>query len=500
MHNSEEIVYWQADFLKQESFSHLLIKWAYAPGSYSIFVSSDGQNFFESLPWKECASGEANKLWRDSFWWWKWKDTSFLELVSFPERISAKSIRILMRRPQAFFFGIYSVKVLEKKTNVILKTQIGDQDFCLLKRGDNVLLRECFQQVSFSKGEEIFRLTKDYKIQKVSNEGEKKCLGFSEKTNRIIFSACGKNQTGFYNNWDFFSNEGFLGLKNGSKRCLQSHKDFYSLGRAEVNVSATSIMNDNQHNPENPFSQGPGVFWASSPGDKEVHFIVRFEEMALKQIRIKWKFKPKDFTIEVLLNGFYWKSVRSLIDNKKEEEQIDEEVDFVSGIKVLFRGTESTFNDLIVYGIEQFQIVTQYRTVRIFNCEKDGDGNEGKIWKIEDYNDRVAIVQSEFSKYEAEVNKLYRNADDNYDLVENVKKHQNQFLFLLSKNKEISVRIKKLMDSYVNIHDKLILFKDKNLMSEVFFYLSLIYHEFYGNKGERLLEKEINHIFGLKSI
>ena len=233
-------------------------------------------------------------------------------------------------------------------------------------------------------------------------------------------------------------------------------------------------MNDNQHNPENPFSQGPGVFWASSPGDKEVHFIVRFEELGLKQIRIKWKFRPKDFIVQVLLNGFYWKTLRDIIDNKQEEEKIDEEVDFVSGIKVLFKGTESTFNDMMVYGIEQFQILTQYRTVSMFNCEKDGVGNDGKIWKIEDYNDRVAIAQSDYSKYEVEVNKLYRNAAENYDLVEKIKKKQSQFLTLVSKNKQISMRIRKLMDSYVNVHDKLMIFKSKHLMAEVIFW---VYHE-----------------------
>ena len=468
-HYPQDWVFWQGDFLKVESITHLMIKWAYAPSSYAIFVSSNGQDFIESVPWKECASGEANKLWRDSFWWWKWKDTSFLEMVTFGETVMAKSIKIVMKKPAAFFFGIYSIKALEKKTNVLIKTHFENEyeESCLTKRGDRVFARDCVNALSFSKGEEIFRLKKDYKIQKSSFETEKKCLTFSEKKETLNFSPCNINASNIYNNWEFSPKDGFLGLRNLSQKCLQANKGYFSLIRADVQVTATSKMNDDQHNPENPFLRSPGISWASSPGDQETHYIVRFDELPLRQISIKWKFIPKIFLIQVFLNEIYWKTVLNVTNNNKVEEILDLEMDFVSGIKVIFKETDSRFNDLRVYGIEEFNIITQLRNVGIFNCEKNGHNQEGTTWKMEEYNEKFNDAQNQFSKYRMEMQSLFKHADKISYLNQEIKKNNEPLQNFMENGKKIKKKLQNILESYASLHDRINKFKENHLKSQV---------------------------------
>ena len=445
-----------------QAFTHMIIKWTYAPAFYSVQISENGIDYKEIMPWKQCADGEANKLWKEAFGWWKYKDRSFLELVTFPEKINGKSIRILMRNPLFFFFGIYDIKLLQKKTDVLIKTSIDNEDFCLMRGSfpkDSVLVCSCFDLISFSNDDELFTITKNFKIQSISSE--KKCLKYHEKQDKLSFSSCDSNSK--QNKWQFQPNKSFIALENNNKKCLKAG-NVIILQMNDVFISATSAMNDDNHKPLNSFIDNSALFWASSPGDRNVRYIVRFEESLIKQIKIQWKYKPKEFIIEVFLNGFFWKKVFSDKNNENFETFVDIN-DYITGIKVILLESESLFNEKIVFGIENIKIITGFRKVELFNCEEN-ENDQGIQWKTEDIDPSLSS-RNLIKNLKFEQNSLYHSSEKIEKIAEDLKGLQEPLKDFRETANKIKQKIKKILNFYTDFFERVTSFKEKYFKIQV---------------------------------
>ncbi len=97
-----------------------MVRWAYAPGEVSIQITSDGINWEEKIPWRACRQAGGN------FFAW-WYPNAFSETFEFDEPLWVQSVRVLMRNPVSYYFGIYQVKAWTKQWIVMLKSAELDE-------------------------------------------------------------------------------------------------------------------------------------------------------------------------------------------------------------------------------------------------------------------------------------------------------------------------------------------------------------------------------------
>lgn len=400
-----------------------------------------------------------NKKWNEVFSWWKWKDRSFIEIIDFRQVISAKYIRILMRKPVVLFFGIYNVKLLNKKANVIIKTSIHRKEFCLVKTNfssENVFIINCVESMAFLNNSDIFKISNNNQISTIS---DKKCLTYFENALGLLFSNCDiKNSQ--KNSWNIFSNDRVIHLLNDSKKCLTAENELYMLKFNDVFVSATSTMNDNQHESNNVFRNNAELSWISSPGDKDVRFIVKFKETPVQRIKITWKHKPKNFIFLTLYNDFFWKNI-SFISNFTDSEATVEIDDIITGVKIIFIEGDELFNEKIVYGIRNIQIFTKFKKILLGNCEE----NEVLKWEIEEI--KSDIMQNNLNDLKKQQDFLYKNSQQLIEL-NNQLSDTGLINNYLGNSEKIDVKIKKIITFYKEFNEKILDFKEKNLPFEVF--------------------------------
>lgn len=464
-HNENSIVFWQGDI---SSFpfmvSHILIKWAYAPQYFSIHVAFNDNEFKEIIPWRKCALGEVSQQWKESFWWWKWKDRSFIEIVELPEKISIKSIRILMKKPVLDFFGIYNVRAFVKKHNVMMRTIINDEDYCLVGQNysnENAFLLNCIESVSFLNNSEIFKISKNNNIMTIT---DKKCLTYSEKTQNIYFSHC-KSKDSEHNVWDVLSNDSFITLKGNSNKCLKSAEQFY-LKSDDVYLKVTSTMDDNQHNPITSFQAENDYFWASNPGDIDVRFIIRFNQTPVDFIKIKWKYPPKKFTINIFLNEIFWKNELN-ITNNNELETIVKIDDWITGIKLILYDGDQLFNGKIVYGISDMKIFTKFQKINLFDCNEIQ--SEGIKWKIEEIEGETNKNVNELKMQQTH---LYQTTNQILTLSDNLRNSEKTLKSVIENSQKINDKIQNIMNFYKNYNEKILNFQENFLKNEVCFFLN----------------------------
>lgn len=440
----------------------MIIKWAYAPTFYSLQISTNNVDFKEVVPWRKCAFGETSRKWKESFYWWKWKDRSFLEMINLPEKLSAISIRILMKSPVFSFFGIYEVKVFDRKSVVLIKTTIDNEDYCLLKTKENAVVYDCLDSSSFAFNNDLFKITKDFKIVSPS---DKKCLTL--KNQKIFFSHC---QSSNNQKWELTEKNNFLVLANNSNsnKCLKATTIPIILTLNELNISATSIMNDDQHKAINPFLENnPELCWVSSPGIQEVRYIVRFKEVPIEKIVIKWKYKPKEIRINFSFNEVFWKNVKNLGDfgdNEKVETifKVDESI---TGFRIIFLESKELFNDQMVFGIDKIRIITKFKRVEMVDCERKEE-NQGIEWKIEDLNENF-IYENHFQNLKSAHNSLFKKTDNLLKVNKDLSNFNDTLQVFFETSKNIQFKIDKTVNFYIGLNQKISKFKEKNLQNEV---------------------------------
>jgi hypothetical protein len=129
-HSNDQIVIWQGDIDSLKRVETFWIHWAYSPGQFSIQTTSDGSTWEERIGWKN--GGKGGNTWqflKSVFGFGNSADKSYVEKVSFEEPIWIKGLRIMMRNPVWYYFGIYRVKVWTKQWNIMLKNGFGGNQY-----------------------------------------------------------------------------------------------------------------------------------------------------------------------------------------------------------------------------------------------------------------------------------------------------------------------------------------------------------------------------------
>ena len=170
-HSLDQIITWQGDFERVRRIANLWIRWAYAPGFLSVQTTSDGKTWEERIPWRESAKSRASEAARNVFWWSEFNSRSYAESVVFEEPIWVSGVRILMKDPMFYYFGIYQVKAWTKQWLVQLKSgQNKESDDCLnvhngvFGNGAEITTRNCIEAIQQDDGRELFILQNNMEV------------------------------------------------------------------------------------------------------------------------------------------------------------------------------------------------------------------------------------------------------------------------------------------------------------------------------------------------
>lgn len=98
--------------------------WAYAPGKFNIEYSPDGTNFKPIVNWRNTVSGGNRKWWELLIPALRQSYKSFPDRITFDVPVFATKIRINMKRPTNFYFGLYKVEFFVRDWVVIIKSLI----------------------------------------------------------------------------------------------------------------------------------------------------------------------------------------------------------------------------------------------------------------------------------------------------------------------------------------------------------------------------------------
>jgi hypothetical protein len=119
--NDEEVIY-EVSFHKTERVHGMNLIFAYAPGMYKVEYTLDEIHYYPIMGWHWTVE-EANRK-----WWEKLIPSLKQSFKSFPDRVTfdhpffAKKVRIVMKEPVNFYYGLYKVEFFTKEWVVLVKS------------------------------------------------------------------------------------------------------------------------------------------------------------------------------------------------------------------------------------------------------------------------------------------------------------------------------------------------------------------------------------------
>lgn len=408
------------------------------------------------------------------FWWWQYNYRSYAESVIFDEPIFATGVRILMKDPVFYYFGIYQVKVVTKKWLVQLKSgQNTDSDECLnlnngvASYGQEITVRNCIEAIEQGDARELFILQNNMQI---TSYNENFCIessdGVIEETSHIHLQNCRliiSSTNDGREKW-LLDTKGFMKIYKNTNKCLTIKGNEIELQTlSSTVVSVSSVMNDGQHEGNQGISSAEDSYWASMPGSETAEYKLIFPGATVKEIVIKWKYIAAQYEVSCYMNG-YWRSFASKKDNEDQEVKINIGSKFISGIRVLMlkAADDAKFNDKVIYGISSLKVKTGSKAVHLKDCENEGASQLNK-WFVDDAN-FVDIATAPKLIYEFQ--KLYETSNRLLDLVHKVMLWPPKIQMMVEKAKLLATEIAKIDSEIGSIDLKLQQFKAQNLAEE----------------------------------
>ena len=440
----------------------------------SLQTTSDGKTWEERIPWRESAKSRNSDLVSRLYSAFSENDRSFAESMVFQEPIWASGVRILMKDPIFFWFGIYQVKTWTKQWIVQLKSgQIAESDECLnvdngvYANGAEITVRNCIDAIQQLDARELFVLQNNLEITAYNQEY---CMesssGVMDETSFIQTFQCKSIQSCCNDGREkwLLDPKGYMKNMKNSDKCLTIKGSEIEVQHLTQSVaSASTSMNDGQHMPKLGIDGGDDSYWASQPGVETAEYKVMFTAQTVKEIVIQWKYIPASFEVECFING-YWRSFASVKGNDEPESKILVGTKTISGVKVLLNEAirEARFNDKVIYGIKNLRIKTGSRKVHLKDCNSDGDTQLNK-WFVDDSNFADTITAP---KLAYEYQRLYENTNLLLDLIHELITWPSTIEQMIQKAKLISKQTVKIEKDVNSIDIKLENFKSNYLVDD----------------------------------
>lgn len=307
----------------------------------------------------------------------------------------ANFIRILMKEPVDYFFGIYEIKLFGKLGQIMLRFNFNlDKldDICVVSQNKVLAGLKCYEAISFADGREIFF----WKNSELISLNDKNCVTI-ERGQNLGLGECGRKDENA--KWTYNEIDKVITKAGDKEKCLVFNENFEILKRKDVDIMASSTMSDDQHEAQNVFYRGDNekMYWASSPGDRNVEIFIKFGNQPLNSVTIYWLSPVKRFNLYILMEDVWRKYVEvnnnmNLMNNYKLHGSL------IQGIKLLMIDSDYLFNDVVYFAIKKIEIESGYRKLKLDNCLEAQKRNS--TWEVSqiDVSDFSRSKELEFEK------------------------------------------------------------------------------------------------------
>ncbi|CAE7354146.1 unnamed protein product, partial [Symbiodinium sp. CCMP2592] len=158
-HEPGQTVSWTGTFRSRRQLLGLTLRWSYAPGEIKVLTSADGGNFQESVGWSKLSRSEP----------------SFEDTVLFPEPVTAKAVKVLMRgaKPWGYFGLSNAVAMSGPSAYMLVSGAPAAQEQCLVAAGGGVEAKPCVDAIVAGTGAEVFSSSVEGQLQTLGGS----CLG-----------------------------------------------------------------------------------------------------------------------------------------------------------------------------------------------------------------------------------------------------------------------------------------------------------------------------------
>ena len=488
-HEIDEEVIYEVTFHKIERVHGMNMIFAYAPGKYKVEYTIDEIKYETILNYHNTIE-EANRT-----WWVKLIPTLKQSFKSFPDRVTfdnpvfAKKIRIVMKDPVNFYFGLYKLEFFTKEWVIMIKSaqsrschseqcwsvnQINPTAGVKLESNKFlILVADCIKTLALSENRELFKFTVDGLLQHF-------------ETGLCVTSAQDKELKLMNCNEALEKNDGrekFIFEADGSVLSEYNQDECISAATEIINYAlfgiaeASSVLDNGNHEPYRAIDNNPATFWASSPGTTYSTFTLNFSNwITIDRLIIHWKYKAKDFDVYALTFEKGWKHIVKINNNcifnliiDKTSQKINLNRINIKTIQIQMTKAAEKFLDLPIFGILNIHMTSGGKNLSRNTCL-----NLSKDEKKFIFEEQYFYQTNQKINYIKEMNSLAK-----YNLMfGNIKKKLVMLWDQIKQAKKTSNKIKKLIDetkiSTKTVFERLKVFKSQDMKKKNFNYLSII--------------------------
>ena len=353
--------------------------WAYAPRRYAIEYSRDGKNYEKEplIEWRDTVAGGTRRWWENLIPILKSQSRSFPDRITFEYPIWARKMRILMKDPVNWYFGIYRVDIFVKNWTLVIKSTTTGQckeDCWVINTlvptdGTKIKTQECIGTIGYSENRELFTLLYDARLLHY-NTGYCVTSGLDkqirlENCNQAEYSNNGRHK---YNFWKDGRITPFYAPDECIYKPIDDEPEFIQkLGIAE----ATSEIADNGHDAPHVIKGNEKAYWASHPGDEFVAMTIYFKIwMSMNMMSITWKYKAVEYDVYAYTYENGWKLIMKVTGNKKEKNALDLKRINARAIQIKMIKAKDLFLKKPIFGIREIKITDSAIYVKRKRCSE----------------------------------------------------------------------------------------------------------------------------------
>lgn len=419
--------YWEAIFSFSQKIDQILIKWKNPPKNFKIYYQQNP--YTKYLPATNIYTIKSNN--------------DLIHSISFHIPIIAERVRIVLNTPfNNKYFAINKVFFYQKEhTMMIINNNINlnnnqEEQLCFYINSDTPQINSLVEAFSCTKvlmhytNNELFRFdnTNHYIIHINSNL----CLSLSN-SNDIILNKCNTNTQ------IIIKDQGKISFKVLPDNFIFINKDkfvnFLSYENCKLETTSTEI--GYFYRKENVIYNDDS-YWMSSPGEKEVSFIIYFNnEKIIEIVKIHWLRPAKKFKIYTKEKQGPWVARIEIKDNEDEINLIH--LIDVKAEGIMIKMEESYHNSDIGYAPSYAikQIFCGYYGYKLSYEEKKKANEYKMIFDfVPQYNVKYNSISNKSTismlKHYEEIIKIYKNINHNNNELNKVKELNHNLIKTLN--------------------------------------------------------------------
>ena len=365
------------------------IIWAFAPKRYAIEYSRDGNNYKTLIDWRDAVQGGNKSWWESLIPSLRTAYRSFPDRITFDYPVFAIKVRILMKGPVNYYFGLYRVDIFIRNWILVIKNTPEGQakEDCWVintvvpKLNTPVKTSDCVHAIGYSENRELFVLLYDSRLVHYNSglcvtSGNIKDIHL-EDCNQASGFCDGRNK--FY-----FWEDGRITPHYARDECIHRPVDAKPLGIEQEGVAeATSEIADGGHSAYRAIDGNEGSYWASNPGDEIATITIYFRIwMTMEYLNINWKYEPQNFEVYAytLENG--WRLILKVTGNSLKQNRLKLKRINARAIQIKMSKTKNKILKLPIYAINGIEITDGSISLKRKPCNTLG--NKVKQWILDD--------------------------------------------------------------------------------------------------------------------